>query len=383
MNYFAALSLLLVILERGETAEPENSDVISFITREKCFSELGCFSAKAPFFDIVERPLSLLPDDRESINTKFLLFTLENPYVPHIFNNMDSSLNNLPETAFNPKSKTKFVVPGFISSVAPKWKQALVNALLKSENSNVFLIDWSGGDGPLYEQAVANTRIVGAEIALFIKHLQSRTGMSPESVHIIGHSLGSHIAGYAGKNLTQSGLNLGRISAMDPAGPYFTGVDPVVRLDRKDALLVDAIHTNAAQTRFQGFGITESIAHFDFYPNGGHLQIGCKDMGHAIVSMLTHPHFDLDGLSDIMCNHQRSIALFISSILSVDCELMGVVCDSWEDFTAVKCGDCSVGSSRTCVAMGMHADAYASYVLKDRSINLYLNTTASAPFCLH
>lgn len=40
--------------------------------------------------------------------------------------------------------------------------------------------------------------------------------------------------------------------AMDPAGPYFTNVDPVVRLDRSDALFVDAIHTNAAPNRFQG-----------------------------------------------------------------------------------------------------------------------------------
>lgn len=39
---------------------------------------------------------------------------------------------------------------------------------------------------------------------------------------------------------------------MDPAGPYFTNVDPIVRLDRNDALLVDAIHTNAAPSRFQG-----------------------------------------------------------------------------------------------------------------------------------
>ncbi|GBM52173.1 hypothetical protein AVEN_170763-1, partial [Araneus ventricosus] len=76
---------------------------------------------------------------------------------------------------------------------------------------------------------------------------------------------------------------------MDPAGPYFSNVEPVVRLDRADALFVDAIHTNAAPTRFQGFGLPDSIAHFDFFPNGGHLQPGCPDMGHGVLSFLSHP----------------------------------------------------------------------------------------------
>ena len=43
---------------------------------------------------------------------------------------------------------------------------------MMDSGSNAFLIDWTGGDGPIYEQAVANTRVVGAEIALFIQQLQ-------------------------------------------------------------------------------------------------------------------------------------------------------------------------------------------------------------------
>lgn len=42
---------------------------------------------------------------------------------------------------------------------------------------------------------------------------------------------------------------------------------------------------------FSGFGLAESIAHFDFYPNGGHLQPGCPDMGQAILNFLGHPTF--------------------------------------------------------------------------------------------
>lgn len=39
---------------------------------------------------------------------------------------------------------------------------------------------------------------------------------------------------------------------MDPAGPYFTSVKPIVRLDRNDAQFVDVIHTNMAPLRVLG-----------------------------------------------------------------------------------------------------------------------------------
>ena len=32
---------------------------------------------------------------------------------------------------------------------------------------------------------------------------------------------------------------------MDPAGPYFENVDPMVRLDPTDAVFVDAIHSDS------------------------------------------------------------------------------------------------------------------------------------------
>ena len=41
------------------------------------------------------------------------------------------------------------------------------------------------------------------------------------SYHCVGHSLGSHTCGFAGKNLARLGLRMSRISALDPAGPLF------------------------------------------------------------------------------------------------------------------------------------------------------------------
>lgn len=41
------------------------------------------------------------------------------------------------------------------------------------------------------------------------------------SYHCVGHSLGSHTCGFAGKNMARLGLRMARISALDPAGPLF------------------------------------------------------------------------------------------------------------------------------------------------------------------
>ena len=67
----------------------------------------------------------------------------------------------------------------------------------------------------LYFQAVANARLVGAQIAYLIQILNDATGVSTKSVHIIGHSLGAHIAGYTGKRLARKNVTLGRITGMD------------------------------------------------------------------------------------------------------------------------------------------------------------------------
>ena len=68
-----------------------------------------------------------------------------------------------------------------------------------------------------------------------------------------GHSLGAHVAGYAGKYFQErhNGTKLERITGCDPAGPMFqhSADESIrqVRLDRDDAKLVDIIHTNAGE----------------------------------------------------------------------------------------------------------------------------------------
>lgn len=75
---------------------------------------------------------------------------------------------------------------------------------------------------------------------------QDTFGAKIEDFHLIGHSLGSHISGYAGEHLKSSGYGkLGRISGLDPAEPLFQSMPEFVRLDPSDAEFVDVIHTDA------------------------------------------------------------------------------------------------------------------------------------------
>lgn len=70
------------------------------------------------------------------------------------------------------------------------------------------MVDWTNGSDVTYARAVSNSRVVGAQIALLINYLQNQTASTPQTMHLIGHSLGAQIAGYAGERLT----NLARIS---------------------------------------------------------------------------------------------------------------------------------------------------------------------------
>ncbi|NXS21793.1 LIPR1 protein, partial [Mystacornis crossleyi] len=67
------------------------------------------------------------------------------------------------------------------------------------EDVNCILTDWRGGSSGLYTDAVNNVRIVGAELEYLVNFLEKDYGYSPANIHFIGHSLGAHAAGEAGR----------------------------------------------------------------------------------------------------------------------------------------------------------------------------------------
>ena len=158
--------------------------------------------------------------------------------------------------------------------------------------------------GP-YHQAAANTRYTGAAIARVLQQIHKIN--TEAEYHCIGHSLGAHTCGFAGKALKkiENNLMLSRLSAMDPAGPLFlkkillagSSDNPKdARVDKGDAVFVDATHTDG-----RIYGAFTPVGHIDFYPgNAG-------EYGYA------QPPFDW--VDDIQGeSHSRAISLYTATI---------------------------------------------------------------------
>lgn len=77
---------------------------------------------------------------------------------------------------------------------------------------NVVAVDWGEGAHALYDKSAANTRVVAAVVTLFLRRLFEDGFIGPESVHLIGYSLGAHIAGYVGQSVPGIGRITGKFS---------------------------------------------------------------------------------------------------------------------------------------------------------------------------
>ncbi|EDO39031.1 predicted protein, partial [Nematostella vectensis] len=309
-----------------------------------CYGDYGCFSS-APPFDCLYMELPQTPLE---IATSFTLFTPE----MQAGERLDPKRLARNSTAFRGDRKLVLIIHGFMQSGNVSWIRVMRDELLKREPMNVITVDWqSGADGlNLYHVAAGNTRVVGAQLAELITTIQRVFDFDLRRVHLIGHSLGAHVAGYAGERLSGK---VGRITGLDPARPGFDVSHAAVRLDPSDALFVDVIHTDAGTNFLEGsLGLSRPCGNLDFYPNGGKSQPGCtyirnvQDVLAKIRSMRNVPIAWL-----FACDHMKVINFFTESINSA-CANLAMPCDSWEDFKEARCFGCN----GACARMGYDAD---------------------------
>lgn len=95
----------------------------------------------------------------------------------------------------------------------------------------------------------------------------------PSKIHVIGHSLGSHVWSFALKKFTRNtGQKIYRLSGLDVSGPCFDQTN--TGCNKNDAIIVDTYHTDSG-----GFGSVQKRGTIDTYANGGtRIQPNCFEI---------------------------------------------------------------------------------------------------------
>ncbi|KXJ72794.1 hypothetical protein RP20_CCG017257 [Aedes albopictus] len=308
----------------------------SFNEESRCYGVYGCFSLGYPWVDEM-RPM-VYPRSPEQLNVRFPVYNKYAPYTPKYVDVDDPDGDQ--QLGIDRKGCLYVIAQGHITSGTEPWVQRLVNTLLQNDphgTSSIITVDWRKASTLGYTQHASDIRVVGAITAHMIHMIYEETGMpNLDKVHLLGHSVGAHLCGYVGYHLQKDfGLQLGRITGMDPAEEMFFGADPIVRLDNSDAKFVDVIHGRAE--------IYQSIGHVDFYPNGGHDQPGCNE------SMRDHIYQN----QDRSCDHMRSPDLFINAVRR-NCSAVAIGCQSFEQFLAGDCFECNE-DGHYCIDFGLNA----------------------------
>ncbi|XP_055386257.1 phospholipase A1-like [Condylostylus longicornis] len=243
------------------------------------------------------------------LNVVFFLFTSKNQEIGEII--QINNTYNLKVSNFNPNYPTRIIIHGWRNRHNSAVNRFIREAYLKVGKYNIIVVDWSSAaDTYNYISARYSVEYVGNYVAEFIDFLQRENHLFLYTLIVIGHSLGAHVAGYAGQTIKTGKIPI--IYGLDPAYPLFSLDNIDERLSDDDAEYVETIQTNAG---ILGFKIPIGIT--TFYPNWGLYQDGCG--------------YDWNG----QCSHQRAYKYFAESILKNN--FIAIGCETYDEFLKKNC----------------------------------------------
>ncbi|XP_045485483.1 pancreatic triacylglycerol lipase [Pieris rapae] len=225
--------------------------------------------------------------------------------------------------------------------------------LKENTNINYVLLNWENEAttkylGPVIHYpvtAIPNAKRIGEDLGDALLEL-SNHGLDLERVHLIGHSLGSHLVGHAGRQTIKKNKSVGRITGLDPAGPLYDGPTLLHPLRETDASFVVGIHSDPVV-----YGTSQNVGHVDIWLNCGMKhQPGCRE------NFLE------------LCSHARAIYYYAESINSKEA-FPAVESKSCRDWKAKK----SIDDEDDIIYMGDNIDRNTTGIF-------YLRTNSDRPF---
>ncbi|XP_026731988.1 pancreatic triacylglycerol lipase-like [Trichoplusia ni] len=270
---------------------------------------------------------------RNGANNQYWLYTRSNQNSKQIL--VNGNINSVRNSNYASNKGIKVIVHGWNNNGDSHVNTVIRQAFLAVQDVNVIVVDWRGLAGSSYTSAAAGVPGIGQHLGNFLVWLINNAGGNWNNVHLVGHSLGAHVVGSAGR---QAGGRPSRVTGLDPAGPGWGNNGNA--LNRNSGRYVEAIHTDG-----NILGLMNAIADADFYPNGGkHPQPGCA-------------------LST--CSHGRANDLFASTIRH-------------NRFTAKKCNNVWEAELSTC--SGSNLNMGNAQINKSGSGIFALRTGSSWPF---
>ncbi|XP_076231290.1 lipase member H [Calliopsis andreniformis] len=229
------------------------------------------------------------PDVAEKVYLKLFKGFVRQYHNSTVLTTVTNRLTNLDTIAKAIENKgTILYIHGFIEDGNVENVQVVPRAYLNRGDVNVILVDW--GEIAIninYIYVSSQVPAIGKALAESLEKLSKVINLN--TVHVIGHSLGAHIAGHMGRHMN---VTLSRITGLDPAFPLF--YPSTCHIRPNDAEIVVILHTDGGV-----FGTPTNTGTVDFYANMGiSLQPGCP----IIIGSV--------------CSHQRSTRLFAESVLN-------------------------------------------------------------------
>ncbi|XP_047995333.1 phospholipase A1-like [Leguminivora glycinivorella] len=220
-------------------------------------------------------------------------------------------------------------VAGFKSNINKTNQQRVRDAFSGLPNSYLIVLDHNHytNDKPGYlkgyERAIQFVYYIGKALGEMLADLR-RGGISAQSMHCIGHSLGGQMLAYTGQTFTElTGLKLWRITALDPAGPCFANSAVEDQIRSGLAEYVEVYHCNAG-----GLGSSSILADIDFFLNkNGATQPDCE------IPLI--PDFFVSPKS-AKCSHKLCVTMYTATVRHPDW-FLAWKCDSYKAFRKLEC----------------------------------------------